>query len=249
MSTPIDTSVRHGIVEVLQVPGNPEGPLAGTTFVVKDLFDVKGTTTGVGNPHWRLTHLPAAEHAPVVTTLLNAGANLSGKALTDEFACSLDGINEHFPIPLNPLYPERIPGGSSSGSASCVASGIVDFALGTDTVGSTRVPAAYCGIYGFRPSHGSVPLDGVQPLGPSFDTVGWFSQTAELLERVGSLLLDSSSTGNFSKLKIVDSAFDLVEKDFRADLGEKATQSGGSFESWQSFFLDTHLLDTCSQLF
>ena len=99
--------------------------------------------------------------------LLDAGARLVGKTVTDELAFSINGENAHYGTPLNTKAPQRIPGGSSSGSASAVAGGAVPLALGTDTGGSVRVPAAFCGIYGFRPTHGRVSLDGVTPLAPS----------------------------------------------------------------------------------
>ncbi len=131
--------------------------------------------------------------------ILNAGGSLVGKACSDEFAFSVDGINIHFGAPDNPQYPDRIPGGSSSGSGSAVASGLVDFALSTDTGGSIRVPASYCGIYGFRPSHGKVSLDGVAPLAPLLDAVGWMARNPLLLETVGSVLLNEKSFGTLSE--------------------------------------------------
>ncbi|MBK9281099.1 MAG: hypothetical protein IPM93_23320 [Candidatus Obscuribacter sp.] len=113
-------------------------------------------------------------------------------SLTDELALSLDGINAHYGTPLNPACPERIPGGSSSGSASLTAGGFVDFALGTDTAGSVRVPASYCGLYGLRPTHGLIGLEGVLPLGPSFDTVGVLASTLPVLSSVAEVLLVAS---------------------------------------------------------
>ncbi|MDP1997082.1 MAG: amidase, partial [Gallionella sp.] len=137
------------------------------------------------------THPVAQTTAPVVELLLNEGATLLGKTISDEMAFSLDGENAHYGTPLNTRCPDRIPGGSSSGSAAAVAGGLVDFALGTDTAGSMRIPASYCGIYGFRPTHGAVPLQGVHPMAPSFDAAGWFARTPEMLAKVGSVLLGS----------------------------------------------------------
>ncbi|GGC60488.1 hypothetical protein GCM10010994_18900 [Chelatococcus reniformis] len=130
------------------------GPLDGLTFAVKDLIDVAGTVTGGGNPDWAATQAPAARSAPVVEQLLLAGARLRGKSLTDEFGFSLEGANAHYGTPLNIRAPGRLPGGSSSGSAAAVAGAVVDFALGTDTGGSVRVPAAFCGLFAIRPTHG-----------------------------------------------------------------------------------------------
>jgi len=152
--------------------GSPTGPLAGRRFAVKDLLDVAGTRTGAGNPDWLDQAPVAARHAPTVAALLDAGAELWGKTVTDELAFSLSGTNVHYGTPDNPAAPGRIPGGSSAGSASAVAGRVVDLALGTDTGGSIRVPASYCGIWGIRPTHGMLDTGGVVPLAPSFDTVG-----------------------------------------------------------------------------
>jgi len=166
------------------------GPLDGLTFAVKDLIDVAGQVTGGGNPDWRAGQQPAAESAPAVNRLLDAGATLIGKTVTDELAFSLEGENAHTGTPVNPRCPDRLPGGSSGGSAVAVAAGLADLALGTDTGGSVRVPAAFCGIFGFRPSHGRVPLGGVIPFAPSYDTVGLLARDGALLARAGRRLLD-----------------------------------------------------------
>jgi amidase len=171
--------------------GSARGPLAGLSFAVKDVFALSGVQSCFGNPRWLEAHAPATHTAPVVQQLLDAGAKLTGVTVTDELALSLTGENPHYGTPVNPRCPERVPGGSSSGSAVAVASEQVDFALGTDTGGSVRVPASHTGIFGFRPSHGAVPLDGVLPLAPRFDTVGWLARDATLLERVGDVLLPS----------------------------------------------------------
>lgn len=175
--------------EMITVKPYREGKLSSLTFAVKELYDVKGFVTGAGNPHWKSTHPVAQTTAPAVEMLLNEGATLIGKTISDEMAFSLDGENFHYGTPLNSKCPGRIPGGSSSGSAAAVAGGLVDFALGTDTAGSMRIPASYCGIYGFRPTHGAVSLQGVHPMAPSFDTAGWFTRTPEMLARVGEVLL------------------------------------------------------------
>jgi amidase len=194
--------------------GAPTGLLADSTFVVKDVFDVAGTATGAGNPTWLAEAAPATGHAEAVSRCLAAGARLVGKAHTDELTYSLAGSNAHYGTPLNPAAPGRIPGGSSSGSASAVASGLCDFALGTDTGGSVRVPASYCGILGFRPTHGRVPCAGVVPLAPSFDTVGWFARSPTLLAAVGDVLLGGrGDPGPPSCLVLVEDFLDLVGPD------------------------------------
>lgn len=185
----------NGIVRELKIQTRTKGRLKGLTFVAKDLFDVAGHVTGAGNLDWARTHAPADENAYAIQSLLDEGALLIGKSCTDELAFSLDGINMHFGIPANPNFPGHIPGGSSSGSASAVASGICDFALGTDTAGSIRVPSAYCGIYGMRPTHGRVEIKGAVPLGHSFDTVGWMARDPKLLADLGRILLNSVNDG------------------------------------------------------
>lgn len=175
------------------LPGSETGPLAGLSLAIKDVFDIKGHRTGAGNPDWLRTHPTAGTTAPTVQRLLDAGAHIVGKTHTDELAYSLNGENVHYGTPVNPNAEGRIPGGSSCGSAAAVAGGLVDFAIGTDCGGSVRLPASYCGIFGFRPTHGRIPLDGIVPLASSFDTVGWFTRDARLLEKVGRMFLDSQA--------------------------------------------------------
>jgi amidase len=165
------------------------GRLSGLSFAVKDLFDLAGVMTTYGNPDWAGTHLPAIATAPVVLALLQAGARLAGKTKTQELAYGLSGENVWHGTPTNPAAPERFPGGSSCGSAAAVAGSLVDFALGSDTGGSVRIPASYCGLFGLRPTHGAISLAGAYALAPSFDTCGWFARSASLLSGVGEVLL------------------------------------------------------------
>lgn len=174
------------------VPGAPDAQLCDLTFAVKDIYDVAGHRTGFGNPGWLETHAPAALTSPSVQALLDAGATLCGKVITDELAFSLNGDNVHYGTPLNTHAPDCVSGGSSSGSAAAVAARSVDFALGSDTGGSVRVPASYCGVWGIRSTHGAIPLQGVMPLQPSFDTVGWLAHQPEVFERVGEVLLPTT---------------------------------------------------------
>ncbi|HEU0219289.1 MAG TPA: amidase [Gallionella sp.] len=185
---PVDTCNAFVPGEMITVPPKKSGKLSSLTFAVKELYDVKGFVTGAGNPHWKRSHPAAQTTAPAVEMLLNEGATLLGKTISDEMAFSLDGENAHYGTPLNPRCPDRIPGGSSSGSASAVAGSLVDFALGTDTAGSMRIPASYCGIYGIRTTHGAISLEGVHPMASSFDVAGWFARTPDMLARVGSVL-------------------------------------------------------------
>jgi amidase len=170
--------------------GSGQGPLAGLTFAVKDLFHIKDHHTGFGHPDWLRTHPREKRTAVAVRRLLAAGADMSGRTHCDELCYSLTGENVHYGTPVNVNAPGRIPGGSSNGSASAVAGGLVDFALGSDCGGSVRIPASYCGIFGMRPTWGRVALHGAIPFGPSFDVVGWFARDATTLEKVGRVLLN-----------------------------------------------------------
>lgn len=211
---PIDDTlnafVRHGRIE-LQV--TQDGPLAGLTFAVKDFFDVANVPTGAGSPEWLATHPVPKISAPIVDRLLAAGAKFVGKTHTDELAWSLNGENAHYGTPINPAAPGRIPGGSSSGSAAATAGGLVDFAIGSDTGGSVRLPASYCGIYGIRTTHGRVTLAGAVPLAPSYDTVGWFARNPEIMAAVGKVLLaNSHKPRRPKKLLIARDLFDAVDQ-------------------------------------
>lgn len=193
------------------------GLLAGLSVGIKDLFDVAGLKTGNGSPAWLANAEPAKVHAPAVAALLSAGAQFAGKTLTDEIAWSLNGENVHYGTPVNVAAPGRIPGGSSAGSAAAVAGGLVDFALGSDTGGSVRLPASYCGIWGLRPTHGRVSLEGAMALAPSFDTAGWFARTPDVMVKVGRVLLSAQDSvpAEVSHLVVAEDLFDRVEESVR----------------------------------
>jgi len=210
------------------------GPLDGLSFAVKDLIDVAGEPTGAGNPDWLSAQTAAPVSAPAVDHLLAAGANLVGKTVTDELAFSLEGVNAHYGTPVNPACPDRIPGGSSSGSAVAVAAGLTDFAIGTDTGGSVRVPASFVGVFGFRPTHGAIALDGVVPFAPSYDTVGWFARDAATLARVGDVLLPQARPAPFRRLRLVRDALALADPDVAAVV-EQCCQTLGVTETTALF--------------
>ena len=192
------------------VKGAGAGPLSGLSFGAKDIYDIAGHRTGFGSPEWFATHSAATRTAPAVQRLLDAGADMVGKTHTDELTYSLNGENAHYGTPVNVNAPGRIPGGSSSGSAAAVAAALCDFALGSDTGGSVRAPASYCGIYGIRPTHGRVSLEGACPLATSFDTAGWFARDPETLERVGRVLLGDERAGAPVRLLVAEDAFQLA---------------------------------------
>ncbi|CAH9084688.1 unnamed protein product [Cuscuta epithymum] len=168
--------------------------LTGLTFAINDNIHVKGYVTGFGSPEWKRTHEAAAETAVAVSALLKNGATCVGKTIVDELGLGVTGKNVHYGTPTNHKFPLYIPGGSSSGSAVVVASNIVDFALATDTTGCIRVPASFCGVLGFRSSHGIVSTIGILPVSQSLDSIGWFARDPSVLCKVGRILLQSSST-------------------------------------------------------
>jgi amidase len=203
-----------------EVPNAASGPLSGLIFAVKDLFDVAGYPTGGGSPHVLAMSGIKTRTAPSVQKLLDAGARFVGKTHTDELAFSLNGKNAHFGTPVNGAAPERIPGGSSSGSASAVSHGLCDFALGSDTGGSVRGPASHCGLFGLRPTHGRVSLEGCLDLAPSFDTCGYFSRDREIFVRVGEVLLgaDPAPLPDLPRLLLAADAFAMLDTDVRGAL-------------------------------
>ncbi len=224
---------------VWRVVGDPlvrptgAGPLDGESVAVKDLFAVAGQPVGAGNPRWIERAPVETAHAGAVRTLLGAGASVRGIARTDEFAYSLAGTNAHHGTPPNPQAPRRISGGSSSGSASAVSLGHATIGLGTDTGGSIRVPAAYQGLYGLRPTHGAVTTSGLMPLAPSFDTVGWLTRDAGVLAKVGAVLLPEAAPRAVDDVVVVPELLGLAEPDVRAAVERFVADWGGPVvESW-----------------
>jgi aspartyl-tRNA(Asn)/glutamyl-tRNA(Gln) amidotransferase subunit A len=157
--------------------GQPLGPLDGAIVSIKDLYDVAGEVTRAGSKVLASEGLRAAADAPVVKRLRDAGAVIVAKTNMSEFAFSGVGVNPHFGTPGNPFDRARVPGGSTSGGAVAVADGMCEIALGTDTGGSTRIPAALCGIVGWKPSMRRVPTDGAFPLSFTLDSIGPMART------------------------------------------------------------------------
>ena len=159
-----------------------DGPLSGLIVAVKDLIDVGGwpTTNGTsGDPPE-----PASRDAAVVASLRRIGARIIGKTALNEYAYGVTGYNPHHGWILNPRDRSRTAGGSSGGSAAAVAAGVADIGVGTDTSGSIRLPAACCGVYGFKAAHGAYDMTGVTPLAPSFDSIGFLATDVAILCRV-----------------------------------------------------------------
>ena len=218
--------------------GAPGGPLSGLTFAAKDIFDVAGHVTGGGNPDWKATHPPAERTAWIIQTLVDAGAAMVGKTHTDELTRGILGENAHYGTPVNPRAPGRVPGGSSSGSAAAVASGLVDFALGSDTGGSVRIPASFCGLYGLRPTHGRIPLDGILLQAPGYDTIGWFARDAATFARVAASVFRNPVTpGTPGRIVIAEDLFGECDPAVAAALRPVAERVAGMASSSDSLRL------------
>ncbi|XP_038682418.1 outer envelope protein 64, mitochondrial isoform X2 [Tripterygium wilfordii] len=224
--------------EILPFPQPPppaaKQTLAGLTFAISDIFDVKDYVTGFGNPDWERTHGEADKTAVAVTALLKNGATCVGKTVMDELGLGISGENMHYGTPVNPQMPSYVPGGSSSGSAVAVAAELVDFALGTDTMGGLRIPASFCGILSFRPSHGAISTIGVLPNSQSLDTVGWFTRDPSILHRVGHALLrlNAVEPRRTRRLIFADDLFQLsnVPKQKTAYVVSKAIENLSGYE-------------------
>jgi amidase len=203
----------------VRIEGRAGGPLAGLTFAAKDLFDVAGVPTGGGNHDWPTGRPIPAQHSFAVQTLLDGGATLIGKTITDEVSLGILGENAFDGTPKNSAAPGRVPGGSSSGSAAAVAAGICDTALGTDTGGSVRVPSSFCGLYGIRPTHGRIDTRGMLPQAPTSDTTGWFARDAETFAKVSSVMLGEEIPHTLpTQLVIATDAFGFADADVAAAL-------------------------------
>ncbi|WP_213771770.1 amidase [Bradyrhizobium sp. dw_78] len=233
------------------------GPLSDLSFAAKDLMDVAGYKSAWGNPDRLRDAEPALATAPAVLAPLMAGAHLIGKTHTDEVACGMFGMNPHFGTPINPKAPARVPGGSSSGSASAVAAGFCDFALGTDTGGSIRVPASFCGLYGLRTTYGRLSVAGIMAMAPSFDTVGWLARDATTLQRVGEIYFGGIEEFKPARLLLARDAFDIPVRDIGAALLPAARSLGDmteltlfteGVETWLETFRPLQLYDLWSTL-
>lgn len=204
-------------VERFEMAPFRSGPLDGLTFTVKDNIHVKGRRTSYGNKSWQESHPPAVYNALCVDQLLAAGATCVGKVVSDEFTYSLAGENSFFGTPLNPKAVGRIPGGSSSGSASSVAGGHADFSVGTDSGGSVRVPASFCGVWGMRPSLHRISEAGVLPFMPSVSTVGLLAADFAVLRKAMRVVLRSGArpAGKVRRLVLLDDALSLADAGIR----------------------------------
>jgi len=252
IAVPRNDSVHALVPHTLEAPllGRNEGPLSGLTFMVKDLFAIEGRKVSNGNPDFYAHATPAAETAPVITRLLGAGASCTGITICDEFFYSVLGTNAHYGQPVNARAGRYVTGGSSCGSAAAVAAMMCDFALGSDTGGSIRVPASFCGLYGLRPTHGRIDVTGTTAMAPSFDTIGFLAREAELFRTIGHVLLEgervdaaverlvlaqdivaySEASADQALWQALDKLADALPKPLHADI------AGETIEDWRKAF-------------
>ena len=213
-------------VETFTLKPYKNGILDGLTFAVKDNIDIGGYVTSYGSKSWGSEHKAAVNNALCIEQLLATGATCVGKTIADEFTYGLEGENYFFGTPVNPKAPDRIPGGSSSGSASAVACGLVDFSIGTDSGGSIRVPASLCGIWGMRPTLHRISEAGVLPFMPSVSTVGAFSNDINILDRVMRTMLKSGDEepNIIKNIYILEDAFSMSDPDICDSIKNEITQ-------------------------
>lgn len=202
----IESKGSHVFTELFEYQAPQQGPLTGSIISIKDLFGVTGYKTQAGSVF--IDDKKATTDADAVAALRESGASFIGHTNMTELAYSGLGLNPHYGTPNNPVIAGRIPGGSTSGGAVSVALGIADAALGTDTGGSLRIPAAFCGVTGFKPSQQTVSRKGSLPLSDALDSVGPIAnnvEECELLWKVlsGDIALGSESQTNFSQLTLV----------------------------------------------
>lgn len=186
------------------VAGSPSGALRGQSVAVKDLFAIAGHRVGAGVRAYLAEAAIEPRTAPAVQVLLDAGADVVGIAQTDQFAYSIAGLNPDYGTPPNGAVSGAVPGGSSSGPASAVALGQASIGIGTDTWGSIRVPASYQGLWGLRTTHGAVSVEGVLPLAPRFDTVGWLTRDGETLLAAAQVTLRDHPSAPLSPRVVAD---------------------------------------------
>ena len=198
---------------------NEYGLLSNLNFVLKDMCDVKNFKTSCGNPDFFKKCDFANDYAPFLKDLLNEGPVLKGITVCDEFFYSLIGENGHYGTPTNLNAPSCVPGGSSSGSAAALTTDLYDFSIGSDTGGSVRIPASFCGLIGMRPTHNRINTKGVYPMAPSFDTVGWFANNPEIFQKVGNVLLNNIERSNvdFKQYVVAEDLLELCDAEVQSN--------------------------------
>lgn len=215
----------------IALKGRETGPLSKYVFAVKDVFKIKGSTFSNGHPKWLETHEPDDFTSSAITKVLEAGADLVGKTVCDELCYSISGENWHYGSPINPHDPNRLAGGSSGGTGVAVAGDLVDFAFGSDCLGSVRVPASYNGVLGIRPTYERIANDGEAPYCESMDVLGYVAKDPAVFKDVSDILLgEDKKSVSYTKLLIAKDCFDAVDSEVREALQPAIDFMGEKFD-------------------
>lgn len=211
----------------IAIKGRENGQLANYKFAAKDVFKIKGSTWGNGHPDWLENSGPDEFTTTAILNLLDQGADLVGKTVCDELCYSISGENWHYGSPLNAADTRRLAGGSSSGSAAATAAGLVDFALGSDCLGSVRIPASYNGVIGMRPTYKRIENDGEVPYCESMDVLGYFASEKEVFQNVSAILMEEDHKKTiFNKLYVLEDAFEIVDSEVKEAFTEMINEIG-----------------------
>ncbi|HQL91972.1 MAG TPA: amidase [Anaerolineaceae bacterium] len=234
----------------IALKGSGTGELNGLTFAAKDVFKIRGSTFGNGHPDWLRTHEPDDFTSSTIQRLLDNGADLVGKTVCDELCFSISGENWNYGSPLNPHDPRRFTGGSSSGSGAATSGGLVDFALGSDCLGSVRVPASYTGVFGVRPTYDRVPSDGEAEYCPSMDVFGYMASDPEVFRKVSKVILgEDPEPVKLRKLIIAKDCFDAISPQVFADLKPAIDHIGANLSSVEEREISPDGLDNWIKVF
>lgn len=234
----------------IALEGKKEGSLSGLVFAVKDVFKIVGSTYSNGHPTWLDTHEPDDFTSSFIVNMLNAGADLVGKTICDELYYSISGENWHYGSAINPHDPRRLTGGSSGGTGAATAGGLVDFAFGSDCLGSVRVPASYNGLLGIRPTYQRVKNDGEAPYCASMDVLGYVAARPDIFERVSQEILgEDTQKPKYKKLLIAQDCFDAVDADVSEAFQEAISFIGDKVGSVESVIVAPEGLDKWVKIF
>ena len=234
----------------IALEGSGEGRLAGTVFAAKDVFRILGSTWGNGHPDWLRYSEPDSFTSQTILKLLDEGADLVGKTICDELCFSISGENWNYGSPLNPHDPRRFAGGSSSGSGAAAGGGLVDFSLGSDCLGSVRVPASYNGVFGMRPTYQRVNNDGEAPYCESMDVLGYMAKESDMFVNVSSVLLGQDQKEHkFKKLLLPKECFDIIDKDLKLQLEDTIKEIEAEFDEVISCDITPNGLDEWVKIF
>lgn len=234
----------------IAIKGFDNGPLKGLTFAAKDVFKILGSTYGNGHPEWLRTNSPDDFTSSLITRLLESGADLIGKTICDELCFSISGENWNYGSPINPHDPRRYAGGSSSGTGAATAGGLVDFAIGSDCLGSVRVPASYNGLLGLRPTYKRIPNDGEAPYCESMDVLAYVAKDREVFKTVSKVMLGEDKLPvKFKKLIIAKDCFNDVNMDVKQALKPAIDFIGENLSSVEEINISPDGLDKWVDVF